>query len=283
MSETNSPEQETPETQDVTPEESGAAVVPETEEAANDAEATAPVESADADSADVADSADEADSADPADGEQGDAAENVAAADGIDPAEEFKAELRMQEGDWYVIHSYAGYENRVKQNLENRTVSLNLEEFIFESQVPMEDVVEIKNGQRKQVRRVRIPGYVLVRMELTDESWGAVRHTPGVTGFVGNAYDPTPLSIDEVFSMLAPIFEERQAEAPAAEAAAKSAPITEVEFEVGESVLVKEGSFEGHPATIQEIRPESQKLTVLLSIFERDVPVELGFDQVSKL
>lgn len=288
MSETNSPEQETPETQDVTPEESGAAVVPETEEAANDAEATAPVESADADSAEAADSADVADSADAADGEQGDAAEDVAAADEIDPAEEFKAELRMQEGDWYVIHSYACYENRVKQNLENRTVSLNLEEFIFESQVPMEDVVEIKNGQRKQVRRVRIPGYVLVRMELTDESWGAVRHTPGVTGFVGNAYDPTPLSIDEVFSMLAPIFEERQAEAaaaegPAAEAAAKSAPITEVEFEVGESVLVKEGSFEGHPATIQEIRPESQKLTVLLSIFERDVPVELGFDQVSKL
>src|SRR5699024_7779248 len=158
----------------------------------------------------------------------------------------------------------------------------------FESQVPMEDVVEIKNGQRKQVRRVRMPGYVLVRMELTDESWGAVRHTPGVTGFVGNAYDPTPLSIDEVFSMLAPIFEERQAEAaaaegPAAEAAAKPAPVTEVEFEVGESVLVKEGSFEGHPATIQEIRPENQKLTVLLSIFERDVPVELGFDQVSKI
>lgn len=293
MSDTNSPEQETPETQDVTPEESGAAVVPETEEAAIDAEATAPVESADADSADAdsaeaVESADEADSADVAEGEQDDVAEDVAAADEVDPAEEFKAELRMQEGDWYVIHSYAGYENRVKQNLENRTVSLNLEEFIFESQVPMEDVVEIKNGQRKQVRRVRIPGYVLVRMELTDESWGAVRHTPGVTGFVGNAYDPTPLSIDEVFSMLAPIFEERQAEAaaaegPAAEAAAKSAPITEVEFEVGESVLVKEGSFEGHPATIQEIRPESQKLTVLLSIFERDVPVELGFDQVSKL
>ncbi|WP_233429540.1 MULTISPECIES: transcription termination/antitermination protein NusG [Brevibacterium] len=210
------------------------------------------------------------------------------AEDEVDPAEEFKSELRMQEGDWYVIHSYAGYENRVKQNLENRSISLNLEEFIFESQVPMEDVVEIKNGQRKQVRRVRIPGYVLVRMELTDESWGAVRHTPGVTGFVGNAYDPTPLSIDEVFTMLAPIFEERQAEAAAAEGvqaeqAAKSAPITEVEYEVGESVLVKEGSFEGHPATIQEIRPESQKLTVLLSIFERDVPVELSFDQVSKL
>ena len=280
MSDTNTPEQETPETQDVTPEESGAAVVPETEEAANDAEATA-AETSDVESADVAD-------ADVADGEQDEAAADGAAGDEVDPAEEFKAELRMQEGDWYVIHSYAGYENRVKQNLENRTISLNLEEFIFEAQVPMEDVVEIKNGQRKQVRRVRIPGYVLVRMELTDESWGAVRHTPGVTGFVGNAYDPTPLSIDEVFSMLAPIFEERQAEAaaaegPAAEAAAKSAPITEVEFEIGESVLVKEGSFEGHPATIQEIRPESQKLTVLLSIFERDVPVELGFDQVSKL
>lgn len=291
MSDTNTPEQETPETQDVTPEESGAAVVPETEETANDAEATA-AETADVESADAADSADvesaDVADADAADGEQDEAAADSAAADEVDPAEEFKAELRMQEGDWYVIHSYAGYENRVKQNLENRTVSLNLEEFIFESQVPMEDVVEIKNGQRKQVRRVRIPGYVLVRMELTDESWGAVRHTPGVTGFVGNAYDPTPLSIDEVFSMLAPIFEERQAEAaaaegPAAEAAAKSAPVTEVEFEVGESVLVKEGSFEGHPATIQEIRPESQKLTVLLSIFERDVPVELGFDQVSKL
>ena len=291
MSDTNTPEQETPETQDVTPEESGAAVVPETEEAANDAEATA-AETSDVESADVAEtsdveSADVAD-ADVADGEQDEAAVDGAAGDEVDPAEEFKAELRMQEGDWYVIHSYAGYENRVKQNLENRTISLNLEEYIFESQVPMEDVVEIKNGQRKQVRRVRIPGYVLVRMELTDESWGAVRHTPGVTGFVGNAYDPTPLSIDEVFSMLAPIFEERQAEAaaaegPAAEAAAKSAPITEVEFEIGESVLVKEGSFEGHPATIQEIRPESQKLTVLLSIFERDVPVELGFDQVSKL
>lgn len=292
MSETNSPEQETPETQDVTPEESGAAVVPETEAPSVDAE-VAEVDAADADvdaaAEDLAAAGEDADAADAdADAAEGDSADDSAAADELDPAEEFKAELRMQEGDWYVIHSYAGYENRVKQNLENRTVSLNLEEFIFEAQVPMEDVVEIKNGQRKQVRRVRIPGYVLVRMELTDESWGAVRHTPGVTGFVGNAYDPTPLSTDEVFSMLAPVFEERQAEAaaaegPAAEAAAKSAPITEVEFEVGESVLVKEGSFEGHPATIQEIRPESQKLTVLLSIFERDVPVELGFDQVSKL
>ncbi|MGO2037790.1 MAG: transcription termination/antitermination protein NusG [Brevibacterium sp.] len=310
MSDTSSPEQETPETQDATVDESfdapaadAEAVVTEDVVETDDVAQTADVADsaegeaaeATADEVPAAESpadADEVPAADadgaPADDVEGEAAEAPAEDDAVDPAEEFKSELRMQEGDWYVIHSYAGYENRVKQNLENRTVSLNLEDFIFESQVPMEDVVEIKNGQRKQVRRVRIPGYVLVRMELTDESWGAVRHTPGVTGFVGNAYDPTPLSIDEVFTMLAPIFEERQAEAaaaegPAAEAAAKSAPITEVEFEVGESVLVKEGSFEGHPATIQEIRPESQKLTVLLSIFERDVPVELGFDQVSKL
>ena len=193
----------------------------------------------------------------------------------------------MQDGDWYVIHSYAGYENRVKTNIESRTVSLNMEEFIFEVQVPMEDVVEIKNGQRKQIRRVRIPGYVLVRMELTDESWGAVRHTPGVTGFVGNAYDPVPLTTDEIFEMLRPVFEEQQAKV-AQETGTLKGNVGDdseyvVEFEVGESVLVKEGSFEGHPATIQEIRPENQKLTVLLSIFERDVPVELGFDQVSKI
>ncbi|WP_350270848.1 transcription termination/antitermination protein NusG [Brevibacterium sp. CBA3109] len=316
MSDTSSPEQETPETQSATPEESS--VAPVVEDVENETSAVsaddAPAEDAPADEASTADAvSDETVAADAASDDENAAADSdeVASDDGavadsdeatadsdetdeeqaedeVDPAEEFKSELRMQEGDWYVIHSYAGYENRVKQNLENRSISLNLEEFIFESQVPMEDVVEIKNGQRKQVRRVRIPGYVLVRMELTDESWGAVRHTPGVTGFVGNAYDPTPLSIDEVFTMLAPIFEERQAEAAAAEGvqaeqAAKSAPITEVEYEVGESVLVKEGSFEGHPATIQEIRPESQKLTVLLSIFERDVPVELSFDQVSKL
>ncbi|WP_035282190.1 transcription termination/antitermination protein NusG [Brevibacterium album] len=209
----------------------------------------------------------------------------------IDPAEaaaeDFKSELRMQEGDWYVIHSYAGYENRVKANIESRAVSLNMEEFVFEVQVPMEDVVEIKNGQRKQVRRVRIPGYVLVRMELTDESWGLVRHTPGVTGFVGNAYDPVPLTVDEVFQMLQPVFEEKQAEAAAEKGRTESGSGEQaeyvVEWEVGESVLVKEGSFEGHPATIQEIRPETQKLTVLLSIFERDVPVELGFDQVAKI
>lgn len=278
------------------------AETPETADAATEgAETVDPVDpvqdapaEATADSADAPADATEA----PADGaaetgeqageEQAAESEGADAADEdeVDPAEEFKAELRMKEGDWYVIHSYAGYENRVKANLENRIVSLDMEAHIFEIQVPMEDVVEIKNGQRKQIRRVRIPGYVLVRMDLTDESWGVVRHTPGVTGFVGNAYDPVPLRLDEVFSMLAPVFEEQQAKAQAEAGAGGGSqagtPIS-VEFEVGESVMVKEGSFEGHPATVQEIRPESQKLTVLLSIFERDVPVELGFEQVAKI
>lgn len=216
-------------------------------------------------------------------------ADSANEAPAMDAREEFISELRMKDGDWYVIHSYAGYENRVKTNLENRIVSLDMEDYIFEIQVPMEDVVEIKNSQRKTVRRVRIPGYVLVRMDLTDESWGVVRHTPGVTGFVGNAYDPIPLTIDEVVSMLAPMIEEREAQQAAEEGEAQKAPAEAssadiiVEFEVGETVMVKEGSFEGHPATIQEIRPEQQKLVVLLSIFERDVPVELGFNQVSKI
>ncbi|MFV0459098.1 MAG: transcription termination/antitermination protein NusG [Actinomycetales bacterium] len=195
-----------------------------------------------------------------------------------DPAEAFRARLRDKFGDWYVIHSYAGYENRVKANLENRISSLNMEDYIFEVEVPMEEVAEIKNGQRKMVRRVRIPGYVLVRMDLTDESWGAVRHTPGVTGFVGNAHDPVPLSIDEVFSMLAPVFEK----APAV-GKPKKVETTLVEFEVGESVTVMEPPFETLPATITEINPDSQKLKVLVSIFGRETPVELGFNQVAKL
>lgn len=282
----------TPETENVEAVEETTAVEEQTaaveteQQSADSADASAEVDGADS-SADAAAGAG-SDGAEAAAAPAADDAEQSAgpAADEVDPAEEFKAELRMKEGDWYVIHSYAGYENRVKANLENRIVSLDMEEHIFEIQVPMEDVVEIKNGQRKQIRRVRIPGYVLVRMDLTDESWGVVRHTPGVTGFVGNAYDPVPLRLDEVFSMLAPVFEEQQAKAAAESGAAGSAqpgaPIS-VEFEVGESVMVKEGSFEGHPATVQEIRPESQKLTVLLSIFERDVPVELGFEQVSKI
>src|SRR4051812_40139495 len=194
----------------------------------------------------------------------------------VDPAEEFKGKLRRQEGDWYVIHSYAGYENRVKANLETRIQTLDMEDYIFEIQVPMEEVVEIKNAQRKVINRVRIPGYVLVRMDLTDASWGAVRHTPGVTGFVGNAHNPVPLRLDEVFSMLAPVFEEEQAEKGKPVNKQNQAPVA-VDFEVGESVIVKEGPFETLPATISEIKPESQTLVVLVSIFERETPVTLAF------
>nr|WP_235779315.1 transcription termination/antitermination protein NusG [Sinomonas notoginsengisoli] len=228
----------------------------------------------------------------PAESDQSEAAE-AETAEAVDPAEaaakaaeDFRAKLRRQPGDWYVIHSYAGYENRVKANLETRVQTLDMEDYIFEIQVPMEEVVEIKNAQRKVVNRVRIPGYVLVRMDLTDASWGAVRHTPGVTGFVGNAHNPVPLTLDEVFSMLAPVFEaEQAAEAKAAgkpSQKAQAAPVA-VDFEVGESVIVKEGPFETLPATISEIKPESQTLVVLVSIFERETPVTLAFNQVSKI
>jgi transcriptional antiterminator NusG len=194
----------------------------------------------------------------------------------LDPVSEFKAQLRRVPGDWYVIHSYAGYENRVKANLENRISSLNMEEYIFQVEVPMEEVTEIKNGQRKQVRRVRIPGYVLVRMELTDESWGAVRHTPGVTGFVGHTHQPVPLSLDEVFTMLAPTLQP-------AEAKSRPAEVKLVDFEVGETVTVMEGPFETLPATISEINADAQKLKVLVSIFGRETPVELSFSDVAKI
>ncbi|KIC67464.1 transcription termination/antitermination protein NusG [Kocuria rhizophila] len=214
-----------------------------------------------------------------------------AAKDQVDPVAEFKANLRRQEGDWFVIHIYAGYENRVKTNLETRIQSLNMEEDIFQIEVPMEEVVEIKNSQRKTVRRVRIPGYVLVRMNLTDASWGAVRHTPGVTGFVGqDAYNPAPLRLDEVFDMLAPTFETPEKAKGLGETAGSgagaqggAAPQVTVDFEVGESVIVKEGPFETLPATISEIKVESQQLVVLVSIFERETPVTLGFNQVTKI
>ncbi|MFB9732100.1 transcription termination/antitermination protein NusG [Ornithinimicrobium kibberense] len=230
---------------------------------------------------------------DPQTVEDEDAADDAEVADDepADPLEEFKSVLRGKFGDWYVVHSYAGYENRVKHNLETRITSLNMEDYIFEVEVPMEEVTEIKNGQRKQVRRVRMPGYVLVRMDLTDESWGAVRHTPGVTGFVGNAHQPVPLSIDEVVSMLAPTFEAPAAAgtagasgaAASGAAAGGAATGTPVDFEVGESVTVMEGPFETLPATISEIIPESNKLKVLVSIFGRETPVELSFNQVAKL
>jgi len=215
--------------------------------------------------------------------EDADAAADVDAAPG-DPVQEFKDALAAKYGDWYVVHSYAGYENRVKANLENRTTSLNMEDFIFEAEVPMEEVTEIKNGQKKLVRRVRMPGYVLVRMDLTDESWGAVRHTPGVTGFVGNAHQPVPLSLDEVFTMLAPADLESPATSGAAGGSSgKPKEVAVVDFEVGESVTVMEGPFETLPATISEINPDTQKLKVLVSIFGRETPVELSFNQVAKI
>ncbi|MDF9874952.1 transcription termination/antitermination protein NusG [Cellulosimicrobium cellulans] len=198
-----------------------------------------------------------------------------------DPVAEFKRTLRTQLGDWYVIHSYAGYENRVKANLENRIQSLNMEDYIFQIEVPMEEVAEIKNAQKKIVRRVRIPGYVLVRMDLTDESWGAVRHTPGVTGFVGHTHQPVPLTLDEVFSMLAPMLAPSPEPGKPAQATAK-APV-EVDFTVGESVTVTDGPFDTLPATISEINVENQKLKVLVSIFGRETPVELSFNQVAKI
>lgn len=198
-----------------------------------------------------------------------------------DPVAAFRTELRSLPGDWYVIHSYAGYENRVKANLESRIQSLNMEDYIFGVEVPMEEVVEIKNSVRKLVRRVRIPSYVLVRMDLTDESWGAVRHTPGVTGFVGNTHQPVPLTLDEVMSMLAPTIEAKTP-APTGTAPASS-PAVHIEFSVGESVTVTDGPFETLPATISEINAESQKLKVLVSIFGRETPVELSFNQVAKI
>jgi transcription termination/antitermination protein NusG len=239
---------------------------------------TADVDDADQDESEADESADESDASDA----DADALAAAAAVAPADPAEEFKAKLRRQEGDWYVIHSYAGYENRVKANLETRIQTLDMEDYIFEIQVPMEEVVEIKNAQRKIINRVRIPGYVLVRMDLTDASWGAVRHTPGVTGFVGNAHNPVPLRLDEVFSMLAPVFEEQQAEKGKPVNKQHQTPV-DIDFEVGESVIVKEGPFETLPATISEIKMDSQTLVVLVSIFERETPVTLAFNQVTKI
>ncbi len=278
--------EESPEVADVATDESvDAGDV--TDEVATDEPVEADVEDptaadAVADAADVTDEpADEAEPAMPTD-EDGDLLEAV------DPVKAFKDDLAGKFGDWYVIHSYAGYENRVKANLETRIISLNMEEYIFEIQVPMEEVTEIKSGQRKLVRRVRMPGYVLVRMDLTDESWGAVRHTPGVTGFVGNAHQPVPLTLDEVYGMIKPADLETSAGAPGATggqagSAGGQREAAVVDFEVGESVTVMDGPFETLPATISEINPDTQKLKVLVSIFGRETPVELSFSQVSKL
>jgi transcription termination/antitermination protein NusG len=194
----------------------------------------------------------------------------------VDPVEEFMRQLRAMPGDWYVIHSYAGYENRVKTNLENRIGSLNMEDFIFQIEVPVHNVTEVKQGKRQQVSEKVLPGYILVRMELTDESWAVVRNTPGVTGFVGLSSRPSPLSLHEVASLLAPEPEEQ-----AKQAEAKSAP--KVDYEVGESVTVMDGPFATLPATVNEINADTQKLKVLVSIFGRETPVELSFEQVAKI
>ena len=190
-----------------------------------------------------------------------------------DPNAEFRRTLRAAIGDWYVVHSYAGYEKKVKGNLANRTISLNMEDYIFQIEVPEEEVMEIKNGQRKMVKRNIYPGYVLVRLELSDESWSVVRNTPGVTGFVGNAHNPSPLSMDEVEKILAPR-PVKKSDKP---------EIRVVDFEVGESVTVMDGPFATLPASISEIMPEQAKLKVLVSIFGRETPVELSFAQVQKL
>lgn len=190
-----------------------------------------------------------------------------------DPVEELRQQLQFLPGDWYVVHSYAGYENRVRANLESRTGSLHMEDYIFQVEVPTHQVTEVKGGKRQQVSEKVLPGYILVRMDLTDESWAAVRNTPGVTGFVGLSSRPSPLSLGEVASLLAPEPEEKK----------KEEERKKVDYEVGESVTVMDGPFATLPATVNEINAEAQKLKVLVSIFGRETPVELSFNQVAKI
>jgi transcriptional antiterminator NusG len=249
---------------------------PEADAAEADAAEAAAAEAAvpEAEGAEAADAA-ETDGAQAADGAEADGAEAGDGAEELDPVALFTVELKAMPGEWYVVHSYAGYENRVKANLESRTQSLNMEDFIFQIEVPVHQVTEIKGGKRQQVSEKVLPGYILVRMDLTDESWAVVRNTPGVTGFVGLSSRPSPLSLSEVASLLAPEPEEAAAKAEVTRAA--------VEFAVGESVTVMDGPFATLPATVNEINPDTQKLKVLVSIFGRETPVELSFDQVSKI
>jgi transcription termination/antitermination protein NusG len=253
-------------------ETSGSADEPDDVEFALDAEAAVEEEaSADAEAAAELAGADGAENLDESD-------DDAAEPEPVDPVEEFKRELRMMPGDWYVVHSYAGYENRVKTNLESRITSLNMEDYIFQIEVPTHQVTEVKSGKKQTVSEKVLPGYILVRMELTDESWAVVRNTPGVTGFVGLSSKPSPLPLGEVASLLAPAPAEGS---PAAQAAAakKSSP----EYEVGESVTVMDGPFATLAATVNEVNSVTQKLKVLVSIFGRETPVELSFDQVSKI
>ncbi|MFI5827441.1 transcription termination/antitermination protein NusG [Streptomyces sp. NPDC051578] len=269
-------------------EESALHVESDDEVSADEASDEADADVAAADAAEV-ESDDESAADDAADADAvEDAAEAGAEepAEPVDPIEALRNELRLLPGEWYVIHTYAGYEKRVKANLEQRAVSLNVEEFIYQAEVPEEEIVQIKNGERKNVRQNKLPGYVLVRMDLTNESWGVVRNTPGVTGFVGNAYDPYPLTLDEIVKMLAPEAQEKAAKA-AAEEAGLPAPavkrqIEVLDFEVGDSVTVTDGPFATLQATINEINPDSKKVKGLVEIFGRETPVELSFDQIQK-
>ncbi|KPC62162.1 transcription termination/antitermination protein NusG [Streptomyces chattanoogensis] len=267
-------------------------------EADVDAAVSAEVEGDDT-SVEIVESADGADELDAEDAAAGEPAEEAAVTveedaesaseeeqEPVDPVAALRDELRGLPGEWYVIHTYAGYENRVKTNLEQRAVSLNVEDYIFQAEVPQEEVAQIKNGERKTIRQNKLPGYVLVRMDLTNESWGVVRNTPGVTGFVGNAYDPYPLTLDEIVKMLAPEAEEKAAKEAAA-AEGKPAPSRKVEvqvldFEVGDSVTVTDGPFATLQATINEINADSKKVKGLVEIFGRETPVELSFDQIQK-
>jgi transcriptional antiterminator NusG len=257
------------------------------EVAAEDAEAedSGVSDETEADEDGASEVSDEEASEDGAEASGEEAGDETPAAPPVDPVTAFRDELRTQPGEWYVIHTYAGYENRVKANLEQRAVSLNVEDYIYQAEVPQEEVVQIKNGDRRTVRQNKLPGYVLVRMDLTNESWGVVRNTPGVTGFVGNAYDPYPLTLDEVVKMLAPEVEEQAA--AAAEGGEGGAPKRKVEvqvldFEVGDSVTVTDGPFATLQATINEINADSKKVKGLVEIFGRETPVELSFDQIQK-
>jgi transcriptional antiterminator NusG len=263
-----------------------------------DVDADADVETAEAADATVVDE-DDADvaegDADVAEGEALEAAEGDAETaeddEDVDPLEAFRAELWAKPGDWFVVHTYSGMENRVKSNLENRIISLNMEDYIHEIVVPIEDVVEIKNGQRRTRTKPSLPGYVLVRMDLTDESWSAVRHTPSVTGFVGHSHQPVPLSMSEVENMLAPsVIARAEAEAVAAGTPAKGGSastakkqVEVADFDISDSVMVVDGPFATLHATITEINAESQRVKALVEIFGRETPVELSFSQIQRV
>ena len=257
---------------EVTPEDADADVVEDTEDVSDEVPGDEPATDEDSDDAEAATDEDA----------------EVAEAGDEDPLEAFRRELWAKPGDWFVVHTYSGMEKRVKHNLENRIISLNMEDYIHEIVVPTEEVAEIKNGQRKMVTRTVLPGYVLVRMDLTDESWSAVRHTPSVTGFVGHSHQPVPLSMSEVEDMLAPAVV-AVAEAEAAASGEKGAattprkPVEVADFDVSDSVMVVDGPFATLHATITEINAESQRVKALVEIFGRETPVELSFSQIQKV